>query len=121
MSRSATLLALARTKCITLDRKTFKRYLGHLEEKQIEKMNFFEACFENISRKILKTFYYDFEEVSFNFGDIITVQTLPITALYIVKEGLAGVYLKKASEIETIKNKKFEVNNRATVDLSIQI
>ena len=106
---------MATTKCITLDRDTFRQYLGHQEAKQIEKKNFFQDCFENISRKILSTIYYNFDEVTFNRGDIITVQNTLINALYIVKSGQVGVYLKKASEVESMKLKAFDINTRTTV------
>jgi superfamily I DNA and/or RNA helicase len=67
-----------------LSKKVFDEYLSFSVKLQAKKYQFFEKCFEKMSRRLLMNIYCCFEELTLNRGDILSIQNEYVDRLYLV-------------------------------------
>lgn len=102
-------MALQDTKCLILNKETFNEYLGHTILKQAEKQQFFENCFDNMSRRLIMNFYCMFGEMEFNRGEPLTNQGNLVNCLYLVEEGTVGIFWE---DDESLRKKRRNAKNK---------
>lgn len=113
--RNATLIAVERTICLTLNKIQFNECLGETIGKQMLKFDFFEECFPSISKRILMNFFYMFDEVKFHRGSCLFAQNQIASRLLLIEKGTVGIYDLNGREIKLAQQELLNLDGRNRV------
>lgn len=103
--RSASCMAASKVKILSLDKASFRKFIGEVREPR-NKTEFLIECFPKMSNRNTEVFQYPFEFKVMNRGDFITKRGGTSDHLFLLYQGEVGIFQDRDKNIKKKKRKK---------------